>query len=38
MTLEIEGVEGETLTEEIARTRIEQSLAYLRQLDVEWEG
>lgn len=38
MALEIEGVEGETLTEEIARTRIEQSLAYLRQLDVEWEG
>mgnify|MGYP001170525510 CR=1 FL=1 len=32
LTLEIEGIEGETLTEEIARTRVEQSLAYLDRL------
>ena len=36
MALELEGVEGEALSEQDARSRVEESLEFLERLDVDW--
>ncbi len=38
MTLEIEGIEGESLTEAEVCARVEQSLSHLKALGVNWNG